>query len=265
MITGNHLTYAYGSQTVVNDVSLATSPSRVLGLIGPNGSGKTTLLRLLSGSLKPQTGTVDINGAPLHTLSPRQIARQLSVVVQESDAETTITVGEMVLLGRTPYLRPFARTGPEDHRIATQALQRVGVAHLGHRGFTSLSGGERQRVLIARALAQQGQHLLLDEPTNHLDIRYQHEILALVRSLGATTLVVLHDLNLAAQYCDELIMLEHGRVAATGTPDVVLQPDLIHRVYGIHAQRHQLADRLQLSFTLQPNPALTASQKGLPT
>src|SRR5699024_2959765 len=172
----------------------------------------------------------------------------------------TITVGEMVLLGRTPYLRPFARTGPEDHRIATQALQRVGVAHLGHRAFTSLSGGERQRVLIARALAQQGQHLLLDEPTNHLDIRYQHEVLALVRSLGVTTLVVLHDLNLAAQYCDDLIMLDSGHVAATGTPEEVLEPDLIHEVYGIHADRHQIADRLHLSFTLQPEAAL--AQKG---
>jgi len=265
MITGEHLTYAYGTQRVVDHVSLATSPGRVLGLIGPNGSGKTTLLRLLSGSLKPQAGTVHIDGVPLGKLSPREIARQLSVVVQESDAETTITVGEMVLLGRTPYLKPFARTQPSDHHIAAEALERVGVAHLGHRAFTSLSGGERQRVLIARALTQQGHHLLLDEPTNHLDIRYQHEILNLVRGLGVTTLVVLHDLNLAAQYCDELIMLEHGRVAATGTPDQVLQPDLLHRVYGIHAERHQLADRLQLSFTLQPNPALTAPQKGLPT
>lgn len=265
MITGNQLSYSYGTQTVVDDVSLATSPGRVLGLIGPNGSGKTTLLRLLSGSLKPQTGAVHIDDEPLETLSPREIARQLSVVVQESDAETTITVGEMVLLGRTPYLKPFARTRLSDHRIATEALQRVGVAHLGHRAFTSLSGGERQRVLIARALAQQGHHLLLDEPTNHLDIRYQHEILTLVGSLGVTTLVVLHDLNLAAQYCDELIMLEHGSVAVTGTPDKVLEPDLIRRVYGIHAQRHQLADRLQLSFTLQPDPALTAPQKGLPT
>ena len=265
MITGQQLNYAYGTQRVVDDVSLTTSPGRVLGLIGPNGSGKTTLLRLLSGSLKPQAGAVHIDDVPLGKLSPREIARQLSVVVQESDAETTITVGEMVLLGRTPYLKPFARTRPSDHRIAAEALERVGVAHLGHRPFNSLSGGERQRVLIARALAQQGQHLLLDEPTNHLDIRYQHEILTLVRGLGVTTLVVLHDLNLAAQYCDELIMLEHGRVAATGPPDQVLQSDLVHRVYGIHAERHWLFDRLQLSFTLQPNPALSASQKGLPT
>lgn len=260
MITGTNLTYAYGPKRVVDNVSLSTSPGRVLGLIGPNGSGKTTLLRLLYGSLQPQAGTVEIDGTPLGQLNPRDIARQLSVVVQESDDETTITVGEMVLLGRTPYIKPFSRTTAEDHRMAAEALDRVGAAHLGQRTFTSLSGGERQRVLIARALAQQGQHLLLDEPTNHLDIRYQHEVLALVRSLGVTTLVVLHDLNLAAQYCDDLIMLDSGHIAATGTPDEVLEPDLIHRVYGIHADRHQIADRLHLSFTLQPEAAL--AQKG---
>lgn len=263
MITGTGLTYAYGNQRVVDNVSLSTSQGKVLGLIGPNGSGKTTLLRLLYGALKPATGAVTIDEAPLGHLNSRQIAQQLSVVVQESAEETTITVGEMVLLGRAPYIKPFSRTSTTDHLLAAQALERVGATHLGHRTFTSLSGGERQRVLIARALAQQGHHLLLDEPTNHLDIRYQHEILALVRSLGVTTLVVLHDLNLAAQYCDELIMLEHGRVAATGTPDEVLDPELIHRVYGIHAQRHQLADRIQLSFTLQPDPALSTPQKGL--
>lgn len=262
MITGTGLTYAFGQHHVVDNVSLSTIQNRVLGLIGPNGSGKTTLLRLLYGSLKPQRGNVAIDGTPLGQLGARHIAQQLSVVVQESDAETTITVAEMVLLGRTPYRKPFSRTTTEDHRLAAQALQRVGVAHLGHRTFASLSGGERQRVLIARALAQQGHHLLLDEPTNHLDIRYQHETLALVRSLGVTTLVVLHDLNLAAQYCDELIMLEHGSVAATGTPDEVLQPELIQRVYGIHADRHQLADRLQLSFTLQPEHTALTSPKG---
>lgn len=251
MITGSTLSYTYGNQRVVNNVSLATRTGKVLGLIGPNGSGKTTLLRLLYGALRPEAGTVLIDDTPLPQLGARDVAQQLAVVVQESDAETTITVAEMVLLGRAPYIKPFARTSTEDHLLAAQALQRVGVSHLGHRTFTSLSGGERQRVLIARALAQQGQHLLLDEPTNHLDIRYQHEILALVRGLGVTTLVVLHDLNLAAQYCDELIMLDRGSVAATGTPAEVLQPDIIHRVYGIHAARHQLADRLHLSFTLQ--------------
>lgn len=255
MITGTHLSYAYGTQRVVDDISLATISGRVVGLIGPNGSGKTTLLRLLHGALKPAAGVVTIDDAPLNRLSPREIARQLAVVVQEADAETSITVGEMVLLGRTPYAKPFARLKPSDHQVAADALYRVGVAHLGQRTFASLSGGERQRVLIARALAQQAKHLLLDEPTNHLDIRYQHETLALVRELGVTTLVVLHDLNLAAQYCDALIMLDHGRVASSGTPDEVLQPELIHRVYGIAAQRHEFHDRVQLSFSLPSAPA----------
>ncbi|GAA4113997.1 ABC transporter ATP-binding protein [Enteractinococcus coprophilus] len=256
MITGTNLTYAYGNHRVINNISLSSALGRVLGIIGPNGSGKTTLLRLLYGALQPQEGAVCIDGKPLSQLNPREIAQQLAVVVQEPYEENAITVGEMVLLGRTPHTPPFTRTTAEDHRLAADALERVGVAHLGHRSFTSLSGGERQRVLIARALAQQGRHLLLDEPTNHLDIRYQHEILALVRSLSVTTLVVLHDLNLAAQYCDELILLDHGQVAASGTPEDVLKPELIYEVYGIHAIRHQVADHVHLSFALPPIPTL---------
>src|SRR5699024_9948959 len=148
-ITGQQLNYAYGTQRVVDNVSLTTSPGRVLGLIGPNGSGKTTLLRLLSGSLKPQAGAVHIDDVPLGKFSPRENGRPHSVVVQQSAAHTTITFGDIVLLGRTPYLHPSPRTRPSDHRIAAEALERVGVAHLGHRLFNSLSGGERQRVLIA--------------------------------------------------------------------------------------------------------------------
>lgn len=155
----------------------------------------------------------------------------------------------MVLLGRLPHLRSFARTGHDDHVAAADALQRVGAEHLARRPFSGLSGGERQRVLIARAVAQQGTHLLLDEPTNHLDIRYQHEVLDLMRRLGVTTVVVLHDLNLAARYCDRLVLLDHGRVAGTGTPQEVLEPELIRHVYGIDAQRVDVHGTPNLLFS----------------
>lgn len=249
MIAADGLTYAFGDTAVVREVSFTAADGGVLGLIGPNGSGKTTVLRMLYGSLTPSTGTVTVDGRALDSLSQRDIARRLSVVVQEEQSDTTVTVGEMVLLGRLPHLPSFARTGQDDHIAAADALRRVGAGHLARRPFTSLSGGERQRVLIARAVAQQGTHLLLDEPTNHLDVRYQHEILDLVRRLGVTTVVVLHDLNLAARYCDRLVLLDCGAVAGSGTPQEVLRPELIRHVYGIDAQRVDVHGTPNLLFS----------------
>ncbi|GIE76305.1 hypothetical protein Aph02nite_22550 [Actinoplanes philippinensis] len=202
MIEADAVSWRYGANPVVDGVGVVARPGRVLGLIGPNGSGKTTLLRLLHGALRSPTGRVTVDGDTLASLSPRESARRMAVLVQETTGETALTVAEMVLLGRGPHLSTFQRAGATDHEVAARCLSRVGAAHLAARRFAGLSGGERQRVLIARALAQEATHLLLDEPTNHLDIRYQHEILRLVRGLGTCSIVVLHDLNLAARYCD---------------------------------------------------------------
>lgn len=244
MIEAEGLTFSYGTrrhaQRVVNDVSLRTRPGRVLGLIGPNGSGKTTVLRLLYGSLRPSSGQVRIDDRPLVDVTSRDLARAVAVVVQEGGGDTTMTVAEMVLLGRTPHAHSFSRLTEHDQQVATEALERVGALNLGPRAFAGLSGGEKQRVLIARAVAQEADHLLLDEPTNHLDIRYQHDILRLVQQLGRGGIVVLHDLNLAARYCDDLVLLDHGAVALQGTVDEVLEPELIERVYGIGVQRVEL-------------------------
>jgi len=248
MISAERLSHAYDDRRVVDGVSLTARRGRVLGLIGPNGSGKTTLLRMLYGSLRPSTGRVTVDDRPLDSWSRRELARKLAVVVQESGTESTLTVAEQVMLGRLPRLGTFQRTGADDHAVVADSLARVGASHLAHRPFTALSGGERQRVLIARALAQQGEFLLLDEPTNHLDIRYQHEVLDLVRSVADSALVVLHDLNLAARYCDDLVLLDRGRVAAAGTPDEVLDPGLLERVYGISASRADLDGHPQLLF-----------------
>ncbi|WP_433533148.1 ABC transporter ATP-binding protein [Micromonospora sp. CA-263727] len=227
---------------------MTARPGRVLGLIGPNGSGKTTLLRLLYGALRSGTGGVLVDGDELSALPSREAARRLAVVVQETGGETALTVAELVLLGRGPHLSTFQRTGRIDHEIAARCLARVGAAHLGPRAFAQLSGGERQRVLIARALAQQATHLLLDEPTNHLDIRYQHEVLRLVRDLDTCAVVVLHDLNLAARYCDDLVLLGRGGVAAAGTTDEVLVPSVLEPVYGIGIQRLDLDGAIHLLF-----------------
>ncbi|MEV4714577.1 ABC transporter ATP-binding protein [Micromonospora sp. NPDC049374] len=259
MIRATQVSWHYGANPVIDGVSVTARPGRVLGLIGPNGSGKTTLLRLLYGALRSGTGRVVVDGDDLAALPSREAARRLAVVVQETGGETALTVAELVLLGRGPHLNTFQRTGPADHRIAAECLTRVGAAHLGSRAFARLSGGERQRVLIARALAQQATHLLLDEPTNHLDIRYQHEILRLVRDLGTCAVVVLHDLNLAARYCDDLVLLGQGGVAAAGTTEEVLDPAVLEPVYGIGIQRLDLDGAIHLLYHPHDQPAVERS------
>ncbi|MEV6815757.1 ABC transporter ATP-binding protein [Micromonospora sp. NPDC051296] len=255
MIQASGVSWRYGANPVIDGISVTARPGRVLGLIGPNGSGKTTLLRLLYGALRSGTGQVLVDGDDLSGLPSREAARRLAVVVQETGGETALTVAELVLLGRGPHLSTFQRTGPADHAIAARCLARVGATHLGARAFGRLSGGERQRVLIARALAQQATHLLLDEPTNHLDIRYQHEILHLVRNLDTCAIVVLHDLNLAARYCDDLVLLGRGGVVAAGTTDEVLDPAVLEPVYGIGIQRLELDGAIHLLFHPIDHPA----------
>jgi len=257
VITATEVSWRYGANPVIDGVSVTARPGRVLGLIGPNGSGKTTLLRMLHGALRSGgagrsgggAGRVVVDGDELTGLPSREVARRLAVVVQEAGgADTALTVAELVLLGRGPHLSTFQRTSRADHEIVARCLARVGAAHLGARAFAGLSGGERQRVLIARALAQQATHLLLDEPTNHLDIRYQHEVLRLVRDLGTCSVVVLHDLNLAARYCDDLVLLGDGQVAAAGSTDEVLDPAVLEPVYGIGIRRLDLDGAIHLLF-----------------
>ena len=256
MIRAEQLSWSYGATPVLDAVSLAAPHGRVLGLIGPNGSGKTTLLRLMYGALASPTGEVTVDGDRLAALPAREAALRLAVVVQEAGGESSMTVAETVLLGRSPHLSSFQRTGAADHAVAAESLARVGATHLAARPFSGLSGGERQRVLIARALVQQATHLLLDEPTNHLDIRYQHEVLGLVadlaRDLHRTVVVVLHDLNLAARYCDDVVLLGDGGVVAAGPVGAVLTPEVLEPVYGIGVERLDAADGLHLLF--HPHP-----------
>ncbi|MDQ4104888.1 MAG: ABC transporter ATP-binding protein [Actinomycetota bacterium] len=248
MISANDVSFAYDGNLVLAGVTLTARSGQVVGVIGPNGSGKTTLLRTLYASLTPKAGLVSVDDTPVGSLSRRQAARRLAVVVQEAAGEVPITVADMVLLGRSPHRSSFERYTADDHYVAAAALRQVGARHLAERAFASLSGGEKQRVLIARALAQQADHLLLDEPTNNLDIRYQHEVLGLVRTLEVTTVVILHDLNLAARYCDQLVLLDRGRIVAGGTPDTVLTPAVLEPVYGIGVRRLHEDDGVQLVF-----------------
>ncbi|MEU3308865.1 ABC transporter ATP-binding protein [Nocardiopsis sp. NPDC006832] len=237
-------------------MDLQVCRGEVLGLIGPNGSGKTTLLRILFGALRPREGTVTFDGRPLTRLSPRQIAQRIAVVIQEPRSELMLSAADMVILGRTPHLGMFSRRGPRDDELAAAALEKVGALDLAHRDISELSGGEKQRVLIARALVQEADCLLLDEPTNHLDIGYQHQVLDLVRGLEMTAVVVLHDLNLAARYCDRLMLLDRGRVRASGDVPQVLRSETIERVYGVATERATAYDEVpQLLFHRYQGPA----------
>jgi iron complex transport system ATP-binding protein len=226
---------AHGGPWVLDGVSLAASPGEVLGLLGPNGSGKSTLLRLISGALVPVEGTVEVCGKPLGALSRREAAQTVAMVLPEGGRALPFRVEALVLLGRAPYLGDLEWEGPEDRRIAREAMARARVDHLSDRYFDELSLGERQRVLLAQGLAQEPRVLLLDEPAAHLDIHHQVEIHALLEKLsrekGMTVIAVSHDLNLAAEYCDRLAVLSHGRVRADGKPDVVIREDLLREVY----------------------------------
>ncbi|WP_431966109.1 ABC transporter ATP-binding protein [Nocardia sp. bgisy134] len=249
MITLHDIGFSYGGTVVLDGVGLLAESGDTVGLIGPNGSGKSTLLRLIYRALRPTAGVITIDDTSVTALRGRALAERLAVVTQESPSDTPMTVTESVLLGRAPWASAVQGISRADRITAAAALERVGARHLAARPFAQLSGGERQRVLIARALAQQADHLLLDEPTNHLDIGYQHELLGLVRDLpGTTTIVVLHDLNLAARYCDRLILLHHGRVRAAGTVDEVLLPEVLEPVYGVAVQRADAFGAPQLLF-----------------
>ncbi|QSB14414.1 ABC transporter ATP-binding protein [Natronosporangium hydrolyticum] len=252
MINASDVTFAYDGTPVLAGVGLTAHAGGVVGLIGPNGSGKTTLLRILYAALVPSGGTVLVDDRPVGSLTGRQLPQQIAVVAQEAPSELPVTVADMVLLGRAPHRSALQAYRTEDHRIAAAALHRVGLRELADRAFHTLSGGEKQRTLIARAIAQQAGHLLLDEPTNHLDVRYQHEVLQLVRELRITTVVVLHDLNLAARYCDQLVLLDRGSVVAAGPVAEVLTPAVLEPVYRISVRTVLDDDCVQLVFRPQP-------------
>ncbi|MFQ5457682.1 MAG: ABC transporter ATP-binding protein [Myxococcota bacterium] len=220
---------------VIADLTFSAAPGEVVGLLGPNGSGKSTLLRILSGLLTPAEGTVEIHGKPAGALTRKESAREIAMVLPEGGREVPFRVEPLVLLGRSPYLGDLAWEGPEDLRIAREAMARAGVAHLAERFFDALSLGERQRVMLAQGLAQEPRVLLLDEPVAHLDIHHQVEIHALLENLarekGVTIIAVSHDLNLAAEFCDRLALLSRGRIRAEGRPEAVISEALLEEVY----------------------------------
>ena len=229
------LTVVLGGRPVVDEVDLEVETGEWVALIGPNGAGKTTVLRAIA-RLVPFSGSIELAGRPTAAMSRGELSRLLAVVPQEPSTPPWMTVGEYVLLGRTPHLGPLAKEGERDREAAARALARLDLLGYGERRLGTLSGGEKQRVVVARALAQQAQIVLLDEPTAALDIGHQQQALELLdqlRSESSLTLVAaMHDLTLAAQYADRMVLLDQGRVVADGTPPEVLTEEAIARHYG---------------------------------
>ena len=227
--------YRYGMAWALKGVNAEVRGGELLGVLGPNGSGKSTLLRVMDGLLTPQEGAVRLRGRSLEALSRRGVARQVAMVSQETQFRFAFSALEVVLMGRFPHLRRLQFEGERDWEEARAALEATNALDLAHRDIHALSGGERQRVLIARALAQKPAVLLLDEPTAFLDLKHKREVFRLTASLargeGLGVAVVSHDLDLASQYCDRLLVLKEGRVVAAGTPAEVLTPGTIQAVY----------------------------------
>ena len=231
-----NVTFGYGARPVLEGVSLEVNPGELVGVVGPNGCGKSTLIKGITRLLSPGMGAVHLDGHTVGQVSRIELARLVAVVPQNPSLPPLFSALEVVLLGRAPWLGLFQREGKADIQAAETALEATGVLGLAGRRVGELSGGERQRVCIARAFAQETPILLLDEPTANLDINYQQKVMAMVRRAcreqGKLALAALHDLNLAAQFCDRLVMLSGGKVFAEGTPSEVMTAENIRRVYG---------------------------------
>ena len=244
---------------ILRGVSMELRAGELVGLIGPNGAGKTTLLKVLGGLLPPSSGAVHLMGEPLTRRSPREVARAVAYVPQSTLTDFAFTVREVVLMGRSPHLGRFQIEQAHDREIALRAMRQLHVDHLADRLVTTLSGGEHQQVFIARALAQEPRILLLDEPTANLDVKHQLDVLEMAAALaheeGLGVIAAIHDLNLAAHFCDRLVLLEEGRVLADSAPEAVLTPQNLEDAFEVQAQvyRDPFTQGLRLSLTRHGN------------
>lgn len=266
MLRVEHVTGGYGETLIVKDVSFEVAPGKILGILGPNGSGKSTLLKLISGMMKPTTGTVYVEGHPLAHYKTKQLAQKMAVLPQLHANAFSNTVYDAVALGRYPHQSSFfASWSEEDERAVVDAMRETGVLKYRDTQMEFLSGGEQQRVFIAQALAQKSKVLLLDEPTNHLDIAHQKQILDMIRRSAAeqnmTVVSVFHDINLASLYCDELLLMEAGEIRAYGAPHEVVQQAQITAVYEAPIMTYAHPELPKPQITMLPDlPARTPQQ-----
>lgn len=232
----DNLTWSVGDKEIVSDVSLKIRKGEFVGLIGPNGCGKSTLLKNIYRVLTPDTGTILLDDDNIGGMGSKELARKMSVMIQENSVEFDMNVMDMVMLGRYAHKRMLGNMTKEDFAIARDALREVGMSDYEDRSYLSLSGGEKQRILIARVLAQKADFIILDEPTNHLDIQYQFQIMDILKSQNVTVFSSIHDLNIAAYYCDRIIVMKKGKIIHFGTPEEILTPEILDELYHIRSE-----------------------------
>ena len=225
-----------GNNEILKGVSIDSKNREFIGIIGPNGSGKSTLLKCIYRILKPNNGCIMLGEEDISKMSVKESAKKLAVVAQHNYYNFDFSVGEVVLMGRSPHKKSLEPDNSEDYDIVNESLEKVGMLGFKNRSFSTLSGGEQQRVILARALAQQTPCLILDEPTNHLDIKYQLSLLNIVKSLDLTVISAIHDLNIASMYCDRLFVMKNGRIVGMGTPQEVLTKEFIKEIYDIDVE-----------------------------
>ena len=238
VLSADELSVDLAGSEILSEVSLSAEAGELVGLVGPNGAGKTTLLRAIQGSLQPTTGTVTVVGHDITGLSARETGRLVATVPQETRLSFSFSVEDAVAMGRNPHIGRFGTADAGDRTAVSEALDDTSLSTLSDRPVTELSGGERQRVLLARAIAQDTPLLLLDEPTANLDINHAINTLDLVRSVvdeGTTAVAAIHDLNLAARYCDRLVLLAEGSVLEAGTPETVLTTETLEAAFDARA------------------------------
>ena len=235
-ITTQQLHAVLGNTEILRGIDFEANKGEFVGIIGPNGSGKSTLLRCLYRVLTPSEGAVFLDGKELSSYRVKESAQKLAVVAQHNYYNFEFSVRDVVMMGRAPHKRALDRDTAEDYQIMRQSLKAVGMQEFEERSFSTLSGGEQQRIILARALAQKTDCLILDEPTNHLDIKYQLWLMDIVKNLDCTVISAVHDLNIAAMYCDRLYAMKQGKVIAQGTPHELLTPDLIRELYEVDAE-----------------------------
>lgn len=228
-----NLSFEIDATKILNNINFEIKKGEFVGIIGPNGCGKSTLLKNIYNILTPTYGSIFIDNRSIDNFSSKELAQKISTLTQHSGGDFDFSIIDIVLMGRYAHSSMFSSTSKKDLEIAEKSLDKVGLSHFKNRSFLSLSGGEQQRVMIARAIAGENDFYILDEPTNHLDIRYQLEIMDIMKSLDITMFSAIHDMNIAATYCDKLILLEEGNIVSIGTPTEVLSKENFKDVFGV--------------------------------
>ena len=249
-IKSENINVTLEKNNILKGINIEVDNKEVVGIIGPNGSGKSTLLKCIYRVLKPNDGAILLDNVDIKEMSVKESSKRLAVLSQHNNYNFDFTVKDIVLMGRSPHKKFMERDNEEDYDIVNEALKKVDMFEFKDRSFQSLSGGEQQRVILARALAQQPKCLILDEPTNHLDIKYQLQLMRIVKNLNIEVIAAIHDLNIAAMYCDKIYVLKDGEIIKYGNPKEVLTQKLIKEVYEVDAEVILNNERIYISYLI---------------